>query len=201
MMAKGYILSLGDYSGVWSEPYARAGYEVIRVDLKFGLDAILWPSPTSSDPRLPSQFSDIRDYIGKVHGILSAPVCTYFSGSGAKHPRTDEQIKQGLSFVDATVRLAWVLKPVFWVLENPIGKLPLWLGEPRLRFNPCDYGDPYTKRTALYGEFNTNLPRSEVEPTEGSKLWKNYGGKSERTKELRSITPTGFANAFYKANP
>jgi hypothetical protein len=28
----------------------------------------------------------------------------------------------------------------------------------------------------------------------------NLGGKSERTKELRSITPLGFAYAFYKFN-
>jgi hypothetical protein len=28
----------------------------------------------------------------------------------------------------------------------------------------------------------------------------NLGGKSERTKELRSITPKGFAKAFYDAN-
>ena len=27
-----------------------------------------------------------------------------------------------------------------------------------------------------------------------------YGGKSERTKELRSETPMGFAYAFYEAN-
>ena len=172
-----------------------------QVDLKLGRDAILWPSPVSLTARFPNEFDDIRDYTGKIKGILSAPVCTYFSGAGAKHPRTDEQIKEGLSFIDATVRLAWVLKPDFWVLENPVGKLPKWLGEPRMYFNPCDYGDPYTKRTALYGEFNTNLPKNPVEPTEGSKMWALYGGKSARTKELRSMTPEGFAEAFYKANP
>jgi len=43
-------------------------------------------------------------------------------------------------------------------------------------------------------------PTNIVEPTEGSKMWKKYGGKSEKTKTARSETPIGFANAFYQAN-
>jgi hypothetical protein len=73
------------------------------------------------------------------------------------------------------------------------------LGKPWY-FQPWWYGDPYTKKTGLWGNFNKNLIRNEVEPTEGSKMWLNYGGKSERTKELRSETPVGFARAFFLAN-
>ena len=73
------------------------------------------------------------------------------------------------------------------------------LGEPRLIFNPSDYGDPYTKKTLLWGKFN--LPwMKKVEAKEGSKMNLKYGGKSERTKRLRSITPAGFAQAFFLAN-
>jgi len=68
-----------------------------------------------------------------------------------------------------------------------------------MTFNPCDYGDPYTKRTHLWGEFQPPA-EAPVEPAEGSRLWRNYGGKSERTKRERSITPPGFAQAFFKAN-
>lgn len=49
------ILSLCDYSGTWSEPYARAGYDVIRVDIKKGRDVRLLKYP------------------GKVYGLLAAP--------------------------------------------------------------------------------------------------------------------------------
>lgn len=200
-MSKSIILSLCDYSGVWAQPYADAGYDVICVDLKRGQDAILWPSPMSDQPRLPSEFLDIKAYKGRVHGVLAAPVCTVFSGAGARHPRSDDEIRQGLALVDACVRIAWVLEPDFFALENPVGKLTNWLGEPLLRFQPCDYGDPYTKRTCLYGKFNPKLPVNKVEPVEGSKMWAKYGGKSERTKEARSMTPKGFAKAFYLANP
>lgn len=93
--------------------------------------------------------------------------------------------------------------PDFWVIENPISRIHTLvpeIGKPKMYFNPCDFGEPYTKKTALYGKFNTNLKMNKVEPTEGSKMHRLYGGKSERTKELRSVTPLGFAQAFYEAN-
>jgi len=193
------ILSLCDYSGSWSKPYKDAGYNVIQVDLKLGMDAILWPSKPnkSKNGRFPLQFNDVTDY--NVYGILAAPVCTYFSGSGAKHPRSDSQIKEGLALVDACIRIAWATKPKFWVLENPVGKLKKWIGAPRLAFQPYEFGDPYSKKTLLWGDFNIPI-KKPVANTEGSKLWAKYGGKSDKTKELRSITPVGFANAFFLAN-
>ncbi len=206
---KRYVISLCDYSGVWSKPYVDAGYEVLQVDLKLGKDAILFPSPMSATPRLSSQFEDISKYIDNTHAVLAAPVCTVFSGSGAKHPRSDTDISQGLALVDACYRIASVTNTDIFALENPVGKLRKWIGEPILRFQPHDYAghadDPrseqYTKRTCLFGWFNTNLPQDSLPPVDGSKLWRNYGGKSERTKELRSITPQGFSRAFYLANP
>lgn len=62
-----------------------------------------------------------------------------------------------------------------------------------------DYG-LYNKKTWLWGKFQ-NPNRRYIPP-----VWKDspmhvlYGGKSERTKELRSIDPKGFSEAFYQAN-
>ena len=67
-------------------------------------------------------------------------------------------------------------------------------------FNPCDYGDPYTKKTALWGVFNVPI-QDYVYPSNGSKMWHsrgNYKGMDRST--WRSITPQGFANAFFEAN-
>lgn len=66
-----------------------------------------------------------------------------------------------------------------------------------------------SKRTCLYGDFNANLiddPRDIIWYTDskgnrGSWQWMHLGGKSERTKEKRSITPSGFSKAFFLANP
>jgi hypothetical protein len=70
------ILSLFDYSGIWSAPYKKAGYNVIRHDLKFGQDIF---TDTLS--------AAIDDYLegNPIHGILAALPCTDFAVSGALH--------------------------------------------------------------------------------------------------------------------
>ena len=197
------ILDLCGGTGAWSKPYKDAGYDV-RVITFPPYDARLFPSKPSMiegvkpKGRLPSEFNSIEDY-PDVYGILSAPVCTVFSGSGACWRRTDKDMVEALSLVDACLRIIHVLNPHFWCLENPVGKLRKWLGKPIMSFNPCDYGDPYTKRTLLWGKFNEPI-KNPIEPIRPSPLHQNLGGKSNRTKELRSITPPGFAKAFFEAN-
>ena len=114
---------------------------------------------------------------------------------------------EALSIVDACIRLTWAHRATlaWWALENPIGKLVRYLGKPLMRFNPCDFGDPYTKRTCLWGSFTPPLPLIvgkdlSVAPTEGSKMHTQYGGKSQTTKNARSATPMGFARAFFAVN-
>ncbi len=74
-----------------------------------------------------------------------------------------------------------------------------------MRFNPNDYGDPYTKRTCLWGRFTPPVPDSmlvttkSVPATEGSKM--HLLAPSPDRQRLRSETPMGFAQAFYEANP
>jgi hypothetical protein len=199
------ILDLCSGTGGWSQPYADAGYHVVRVEWKDGADVRLWPSARSESPRLPRELEDINEWIGRVHGILAAPVCTVFSGAGAKHPRTDDDIREGLALVDACFRLCHVLRPQWWALENPVGKLRKWLGPPAWAFDPCDFGDPYTKRTLLWGTFNRpHLCRVEPQgarPGQPNDWYSKVGGKSEATKTYRSATPPGFARAFFAANP
>ena len=173
------ILDLCGGSGSWSRPYREAGYDVKVVTLP-GMDVRLL------------RFS------GPVHGILAAPPCTVFASSGARWPRTNEQYIEALSVVDACLRAVTVYRPKWWALENPVGKLVRWLGPPRMYFQPWEYGDAYTKRTALWGEFN-EPERAPVAPVEKSPI--HYMPPSPERAALRSITPAGFANAFFNANP
>jgi len=174
------ILSLCDRTGEWAKPYREAGYLVRCIDLERGEDVRLLEHP------------------GDVHGILAAPPCTHFAGSVARwwEGKGQEAVLEGLAIVDACLRIIAVTRPLWWCLENPVGRLGRWLGPPRMMFDPCDYGDPYTKRTCLWGQFNTDLQRTPVEPTEGSKVHLMSSGDFRR-----SITPAGFARAFYEANP
>ena len=178
------VYSLCDYSGEWAKPYKEAGHTVVLIDLKFGQDVRLLLKPRE-----------------RIDIVLAAPPCTVFAGSGAKWRalRPLSEVLEGLSIVDACLRFVFATKPKIWALENPVGWLRDYYGEPVMYFDPCDYGDHYTKKTCLWGEFNIPVKRP-VEPTEGSKIHLCYGGRSERTKTLRSITPPGFAKAFFEAN-
>lgn len=184
---KKIILDLCGGTGSWSEPYRKAGYDVRVITL----------------PNF-----DVRTYVPppNVYGILAAPPCTHFTVSGAQYWK--EKDADGRTFEDTTILTACLMiiakaQPHFWVLENPVGRMRKLLGDPDLKFDPCDYGDPYTKKTYLWGKFNDPV-KNRVEPirttNQGSWLMK-LGGKSEKTKRLRSATPAGFADAFYRSNP
>ena len=121
-----------------------------------------------------------------------------FANSGARWSRSNEEMCEGLSVVDACCRIILATRPVWWVLENPAGKLSRYLGPPRMTFQPNQYGDPYTKFTCLWGEFNTPI-KTPVPVTEGSKM--HLMAPSSQRAALRSETPMGFARAFFAANP
>ena len=169
------ILDLCAGSGAWSEPYLKAGYRVERVDL-----------PT-----------DVRLY-GPVHahGVLAAPPCTVFSYARNRYEPTDEELRAALSVVDACVRLAIACRPAWWALENPLNKLRRYLGEPQWIFRHWQYGDPAEKPTALWGTFNPPMyrPGKRTKPS-------TFKTKKQNAEPWDAITPPGFAQAFFEANP
>ncbi len=176
------ILSLCDYTGTWSKPYRDAGYDVRQVDIRNGDDVRLFKA-------LPYP----------VRGVLCAPPCTHFAGSGARwwKEKGESALHEGLALVDACLRIVTVHHPQWWVLENPVGRLRDYLGDPRLIFDPSDYGDTYTKKTCLWGDFKCPQFRP-VEAVEGSKMWL-LPPSSERAA-LRSVTPEKFSQAFFEVN-
>lgn len=210
------VVSLCDYSGNWPKPYAEAGYTVIQFDLKHGDDVT----------DVNGTIMAILEALGgdTVAGILAAPPCTDFSVSGAQYwPRKDADgtTDKALAVLDACRLIVAKLrywedfKGAWWALENPVGRIPKLrpntLGKPLFYFNPCDYAgyspepeaDRYTKKTGIWGDCR----QPETKPLEPIRVcpqgsWiQKLGGKSERTKELRSMTPRGFAKAFFLANP
>jgi len=198
------IISLFDHSGEWSKPYRDAGYPVIHFDIK--------------EPGGFGWCHDIADFsceylleelgLDTIYGVIAAPPCTHFSGSGAQYwpaKDADGRTAEMLELVYMVFRTVELFAPKFWVFENPVGRLPKLiegLGAPWY-FQPHQFGDAYTKKTGLWGSFFTDLERNDVEPVKacdaGSWLMK-LGGSSEKTKALRSVTPPGFAQAFFEAN-
>ncbi|GAG23294.1 unnamed protein product, partial [marine sediment metagenome] len=173
----------------WSRPYVRAGYSVINVTLP-EYDVCLYRPPK------------------KVYGILAAPPCTEFSlmKQLCKDGNYTYNFKAGLEIVSACMRIILLTQPKWWVIENPKGHLSKWLGSPTFVFEPWYYGDNYKKSTYLWGSFN--LPqrtvffkplflKSFVEARRTIYL-KKYSNLTQQ--ERSSITPPGFAKAFFEAN-
>lgn len=195
---KKIILDLCGGTGSWSKPYKDAGYDVRVITLPDN-DVFNFTPPEN------------------VYGILAAPTCTQFSlaRTTAKAPR---DLRGGMRLVN---RCLWIIHECryrgtlkFWALENPVGYLRQFLGKPPLTWQPCDYGDQHTKKTDLWGYYNfpkknpVELTPEQIKacsinnrelPTipKGYKMPGDIGSQAIR----RSITPQGFANAFYRANP
>lgn len=183
------ILDLCGGTGSWSKPYRDAGYDV-RVITLLEHSVLTYEPPKG------------------VYGILAAPPCTQFAVSGARwwKDKDPKLLDEALDIFDACMDIIRSYDDLqFWALENPIGRLKRlrWdrLGEPALAFNHCDFGDPYTKKTQLWGNFNQPV-KNPVKPAfvtykNGKRFAPNYGWTSNIG---RSTTPAGFARAFYEAN-
>jgi hypothetical protein len=200
--SKKIILDLCGGTGAWSKPYKDAGYDVRVITLpEYDVMDVDYNEMYMAFNRHSRNVFDLRIDFADVYGIMAAPPCTEFAGSGARWWANKDPLllAESVEVVMACMRIIDYSNPAFWALENPVGRLKNYIGSPRMYFNPCDYGDPYTKKTCLWGTFN-EPEMNPVEPTEGSKLWRMYGGKSDHTKTMRSITPPGFAQAFFKAN-
>ena len=220
-------LFLCDYSGIWSQPYRDAGHRTIQVDPKLhhrfrkDTQGNFYLSMTAQ------AFLHSNMWRGmNIRGVVMMPPCTDFTISGNQYwPAKDEdgRTASSMEIVAACLDIKDnVLRPDgWWVLENPVGRLPTLfperLGKARVFTHPYKYAgfsdnpeaEAFTKKTGLWGKFSTALPESPLDPVmyttkngkRGSWMWAKLGGKSERTKELRSMTPQGFARAFHMANP
>lgn len=208
------ILDLcGGRLGNWSRPYKEAGYDVRVVDIILGGDVLTYKAP--------------ENVYGI---LAAPPCTMFtFTRTRAIKPRDLQEGMQvvraclDIIWKQMEVQQATGLKKCplqFWAMENPYhGFLKKFLGKPAFTFDPWEFGDGYQKRTALWGYFNepkknpvpmTDDVKSSIKGNRVMQLVKfdylkskdihpEHFGELSRT-ERRSITPAGFAKAFYEAN-
>lgn len=108
-----------------------------------------------------------------------------------------------------------------WFIENPIGLISTLWRKPDMIFHPWHFGgylpvgdvhprwpkyiaprDAYPKSTCLWygGGFVWPVIRAVAVPEGYSDQYHMLGGKSKKTKQIRSETPRGFARAVFEAN-
>ncbi len=138
------ILHLCADTGSDSRPYKDGGYKVICIGKEVGVENFN---------------EDTYKYFDEVYGVIANPVCTQFSVASGFHKTLNHE--DGLVLVNECKRVIELCKNLkFWVIENPAtGHLKDYLGTPRFKYEPWHFGSPWTKETALWGEFNIPTPK------------------------------------------
>ena len=157
---------------------------------------------------------------------MAFPVCTDMAVSGAAHFK--RKAERDPEFQTKAVNYAVWCADFFealgvpYFVENPVSVLATQWRKPDHSFHPYEYGgyipddqaehprwpeyiapkDAYPKKTCLWTGGGFTMPeRKPVSVPEGySTQHKKLGGKSQRTKDIRSATPRGFAKAVFEAN-
>ena len=157
---------------------------------------------------------------------MAFPVCTDMAVSGAAH--FARKAEKNPSFQTEAVSYAmWCAKlfnsmDIPYFIENPVSVLATQWRKPDYSFHPYEYGgyisyaeaehprwpeyiapfDAYTKKTCLWtgGGFVMPTKVAVDKPSGYSTQHLKLGGKSQRTKDIRSATPRGFAIAVHDAN-
>ena len=157
---------------------------------------------------------------------MAFPVCTDLAVSGAAHFKRKAEHDPDFQ-TKASNHARWCADlfdalgcPYF--IENPVSVLATKWRKPDHSFHPFEYGnyihddeaehprwpdyiaakDAYPKKTCLWTGNGFTMPWTDpVEPEKGhSKQHLKLGGKSAKTKNIRSATPRGFARAVYEFN-
>ncbi len=174
------ILDLCGGTGSWSEPFRKAGFKVVVLDIKDGWDIKHFIDEGSKIKFLNIQETEGKEFVERrffkknIFGVLSAPPCTQFSFARTK-AKTKRKLYEGMEIVEACLRIIWSLnyymeKPTqkkphlkFWALENPNGFLKYFLGKPAFEFSPYEFGDDYKKKTHIWGDFEIPKKKDRFE--------------------------------------
>lgn len=185
------ILDLCGGTGAWSKPYQDAGYDVRVITLP-EYDVMAYEPPAD------------------VYGILAAPPCTMFSLARrtAKLPPDYEGAMAIVEACERIIRRCAInggLK--FWALENPRGKLRYFMGLPKNTFYQWQFGGQHKKPSDVWGFYTPPRPTVKIEPDfDVDKNWQKplsppeYAHLKLNRTAIRAITPSEFAQAFFRAN-
>ena len=184
------VISLYDYTGEALKPWAMAGYQCHAFDIQHenkvtetfeGGGTIKYRYADLHDI---SSLDDIFNFFHnkEVTFAMAFPVCTDLAVSGAAH------FKRKPDYSFHPFEYGGYIEPD--QAEHP--KWPDYIA-------PMD---AYPKKTCLWtGGYFTMPDKSPVEPETGhSRQHLKLGGKSMKTKNIRSATPRGFAQAVFNAN-
>lgn len=192
-MSQKVVISCFDHSTNFVQPWADAGYRCFCIDLRH-------PYGETRTGNISTIGADMLDWLPRKEWDVAFaaffPPCTDLAISGARHFKDKGlgSLIDALTLFKRSVDIAESLGCPYF-LENPSSTVSTYWRKPDYVFDPCDYGDPYTKRTCLWTGGGFKMPpKFRVEPTEGSWAHRKSGAGN------RAVTPLGFSRAAFKAN-
>lgn len=222
------VVSLFDESGNMGRCWAEKGAIVYCFDTQNKGTVVPvgkgWMYFLNQDLSLEESIEDISE-IYQPDIIFGFPPCTDLAVSGSMHFKNKASKNPNFQ-LEATslarqVEKLGQLSEKPWFVENPISVLASLWRKPDEYFHPYEYGgylseddqhprwpeyiaprDHYRKKTALWTGNGFKMPakKSLGDPREDSAQHRKLGGKSAKTKQIRSETPRGFAQAVMEAN-
>ncbi|WP_027710321.1 hypothetical protein [Zooshikella ganghwensis] len=203
---KPVMLSLFDFTGEMVKPWLEAGYEcwIIDVQHKPGINRKNNLVKVGADIRF--GWLPPAEIIDQIKFIAAFPPCDHLAVSGARWFKGKGLRSLGLSidlFATATEICEWSGAP--YLIENPVSTISTYWRKPDYTFHPWQYcgyepNDEYTKKTCLWtgGGFVMPEPYHPNKVNPDDRIHKC--SPSADRKNIRSITPFGFAKAVYLAN-
>lgn len=186
----------------------------------------MWFNNNATGDFIDDDIEKIIDVTGDdVCFVFGFPECTHLAVSGAAHfakKRDNNPFFQDEAMI--LVRLVESLGVKLkcpWALENPVSVISTMWRKPDYSFHPYEYGgylpdndihpiypeyikprDAYPKKTCIWSGNGFVMPKKmPVEVMPGySDQHKKLGGKSLKTKNIRSATPRGFSMAVFSSN-
>lgn len=122
--------------------------------------------------------------------LLASPPCERFSVGNRAWPKIG--IKRAMETVGAVFEAVAWLKPKYWLVENPMGRLRWFLGTPQQTLRLCDYGAPWKKLTDLWGNISLPLIKAQHRPI-------TTVSNAARDPLKRAFLPHGFSEAVKEA--
>jgi hypothetical protein len=180
-----------------------------------------------ADLHNPATLREIEQrHTGRTAFLSAFPVCTDMAVSGAKHFASKAKVNPDFQ-KSAAIYAVWcslaadnIGCPYF--VENPVSVLSTLWRKPDYTFHPYEFGGylpaddshpryadyiapwvAYSKKTCLWAGGGFTMPATkpvECQSFGASSQFAKLGGKSAKTKNIRSATPRGFALAVCLSN-
>lgn len=134
--------------------------------------------------------------------IVASPPCERFSIANRRFP--EKGIRQALDLVGAVFEIIAELRPKYWIVENPKGRLRWFLGSPTSSVHLSNYGSRYMKPTDLWHNLTFKLIQAERpgQPSLTShqnRMKGSTGLLRLRDPAKRALMPRGLSEAVLEA--